>query len=265
MGNGLEQDERMKFSGIENLIWALSFGGVAALLVVVLVRGRWRQFPVFTTLLAFDTARSILLFVLYRHGAMGWYARVYWPLLWPDFLLQIGIVLELARIVLRPTGTWVRDSRAQFAAAAAAGMLLALALAWLVSPPMHTSLAAFRVRGNLFTSLVICELFVAMSLTANRLGLGWRSHVMAIGQGLTAWSLITVMTTALQSYWGASRLFRELDQIRAFSFIGATVWMIVELWIPEPERQSLAPELKRYILALHDRVNYDLRRLDAGN
>jgi len=254
----------MKFSGFETLIWALSFGSVAALLAVVLARGRWRQFPVFASLLAFDTARSIVLFVLYRHGAMGWYARVYWPLLWPDFLLQIGVVLELARIVLRPTGTWVRDARTQFAAAAVAGVLLALTLAWLVSPPMPTALAAFRVRGNLFTSLVICELFVAMSLTANRLGLGWRSHVMAIGQGLTVWSAITVMTTALQSYWGTSHLFRQLDQIRAFSFIAAAIWMMVQLWIPEPERQSLAPDLKRYILALHDRVNYDLRRLDAG-
>lgn len=255
----------MKFSGIERLIWALSFWSVVALLAVLVVRGRWRQFPVFASLLAFDTARSITLFLLYQHGSAAWYARVYWPLLWPDFVLQIGVVLELARIVLRPTGTWVRDARAQFAAAGLAGAAVALALAWWVSPPMHTALAALRVRGNLFTSLVICELFVVMSLTANRLGLGWRSHVMAVGQGLTAWSAITVATTALQSYWGASPMFRELDQIRAFAFVGATIWMMVQLWIPEPERQNLAPELKRYILALHERVNYDLRRLDARN
>jgi hypothetical protein len=255
----------MKFSGFQTLMWGLSFWTTAALVGVLLVRGRWREFPIFTSMLAFDTARSVVLYVLYRHGLTAWYARVYWPLLWPDFALQLGVAIEIGRIVLRPTGTWVRDARSRFAAAAVGGIALAALLTWWVSPPMQTARAIWHVRGNLFTSLVICELFVAMGLTANRLGLGWRSHVMAVGQGLTVWSSITVATTALQSYVGFTPLYRALDQVRGIAFLGAVLWMLARLWVSEPARQPLAPELERYILALHQRVEYDLRRIGVRN
>jgi hypothetical protein len=255
----------MKLSGIDKIVWALSFYGNMALLAVLLIRGRWRQFPIFTGFIAFDVTRSIALYVLYSHGSMAWYAHVYWWALIPDFALQMGVVLELSRIVLRPTGTWVQDARFQFWAVAAVGMVVAALLAWWVSPPARSVLAAWRIRGNLFTSLVISEMFVAMALTANRLGLGWRSHVMAIGQGLTAWSSVMVVTTALQSYVGSGFFFRELDQIRAFAYVAAITWMMVWLWLPEPERQPLARELEEYILALHQRVAYDLQRIDAGS
>ena len=114
-----------------------------------------------------------------------------------------------------------------------------------------------------FTSLVICELFVVMSVTANRLGLGWRNHVMALGQGLTLWSGVMVLMTALQSFLGTQNHYAQLDQGRIAAYIVAVAWIIVQLWKDEPERQPIAPELREYILALHKRVEYDLRRIDA--
>jgi hypothetical protein len=118
------------------------------------------------------------------------------------------------------------------------------------------------LRVNLFTSLLTCELFVAMSFTANRLGLGWRNHVMAIAQGLVFWNVVMVVTTALQSYFGTAH-FRVLDQVRGSAYNLGILYIIVQLWKPEPERRPIDPELRRYILALHERVEYDLRRLDA--
>ncbi len=255
----------MHLSDLDKVLWAAGFFPTAALVAVLILRGRWRQFPVLTCWLAFQVARTVALFSLYLHGALHGYARVYLTGLWVDFALQLGVVIEIARIVLRPTGTWVHDAKAWFAAAGLAGAVAAALVAWWVSPPARTVLWAWRIRGNLFTSLVICELFVVMSLTANRLGLGWRNHVMAVGQGLTAWTSVMVVTTALQSFWGTQRLFSTLDHVREFAYTGATIWMIVQLWIPEPERQPIAPELQTYILALHRQVEYDLRRLDARN
>jgi hypothetical protein len=253
----------MKFSLMDNLGWAAAFAATTLLLAVMLVRGRWREFPALTALLVFDIARTITLFLLYQSHASAWYAHIYWWALVPDFALQLAVAYEIARIVLRPTGTWVRDARTQFLIAGAAGIVLAAILAWWVSPPAQTALRAWRIRGNLFTSLVICELFVVMSLTANRLGLGWRHHVMAVGQGLTAWSGLTLLDNSLQSYLGQGVLFRLLDDLRGNSFTLAMVWIAIQLWLPEPEREPIAHELQSYILALHQRVAYDLRRIDA--
>lgn len=253
----------MHFSALEKFWWAAGFLSTVAFVAVLLLRGRWRQFPVLTMWFAFLAMRTVLLFGLWDTQAFHAYKQVYLVGLGLDFALQLGVALEIARIVLRPTGTWVLDARVRFAVAGVAGAVVAGLLAWWVTPRAPTVSMAWRTRGNLFTSLVICELFVVMSLTANRLGLGWRNHVMAVGQGLTAWTGVMAVTTALQSFPGAERFYADLDYVRDLAYFGATVWMAVQLWIPEPERRPISADLQEYILALHQRVEYDLRRLDA--
>lgn len=255
----------MHFSVLAKVDWATGSICTLALLLVMLVRGREREFPVLTTWLAFLTTRTLLLVSAYAANSRYWYAHVYWTGLWIDFGLQIGVVFEIARIVLRPTGTWVRDARGRFAAGGVAGFIAAALIVWWISPPAHPVQVAWLIRGNLFTSLVICGLFVAMSFTANQLGLGWRSHVMAVGQGLTAWSSVMLAMAAVQGLLGTQHLYHALEEARGFVYAAAICWMIIQLWIPEPERQPIAQELQEYILALHRRVEYDLRRLDAGS
>ncbi len=253
----------MKVSALSGVLWALHFLTTATLLAVLIWRARWRLFPLFTCWIAFEAALTVTLFTLYVHGAARWYAHIYWTSLWPDFALELGVIFEIARIVLRPTGTWVRDARGHFFAAALGGVAVAALLTWWISPP-HGRYTSWQLRGDLFTSLVICELFVTMSFTANRLGLGWRSHVMALGQGLTAWAGASLITNALESYFGTAH-FASMEYIQGVAWMGATVWIAFRFWNSEPERQPISEDLQKYILALHRRVEYDLRRLDAGN
>jgi hypothetical protein len=255
----------MHFGVLAKVDWATGSLCNLALLYVMVVRGRWREFPVLTIWLSFITARTLLLVAAYADNSLYWYAQVYWPSLWIDFALQLGVVFEIARIVLRPTGTWVHDARGRFAATALAGIGAAALMAWWVTPPMHPIQYAFRARGDFFTSLVICGLFVAMSFTANQMGLGWRNHVMAVGQGLTAWSSLMLAMAAVQVLPGTGRLYFPLGEARGFVYAAAICWIIIQLWNPEPERQPISPDLQQYILALHKRVEYDLRRLDAGS
>jgi hypothetical protein len=180
-----------------------------------------------------------------------------------DFLFQLGVVLEIARVVLRPTGTWVRDARKQFFLFGAAGVLLAAALAWMVSPPAQTALESWEVRGNLFTSLVTCELVTVMTMASNRLGLAWRSHVMALGQGLVAWATVAVLVDACHSYFGADRDFSVLEHVRMVVYLASLGYWTVQLWRPEPKRLPLSAEMQQYIVALHRQVEYDLGRVDV--
>lgn len=253
----------MHFSRVALTSWGISGSITMALLVVLLARGRWRQFPVLTIWMAFLASRTALLVLFYLLQSKYWYTQVWMFGLGIDFVLQLGVVLEIARIVLRPTGTWLQDARVQFAALGIAGVLVAGVFAWWVHPPSASVRRVWEIRSNLFTSLVICELFVVMSMTANRLGLGWRSHVMALGEGLTVWSGLMVLKTAAQSFLGTQTLYTQLEQIRSFTYIAAGCWLIVQLWRDEPERKPISADLHEYIIALHRRVEYDLRRLDA--
>src|SRR5580698_10833287 len=99
----------MQLSLLENMLWAAGFTGNLFLFFVLIFRGRWRQFPIFTTLIGYYVGEAILLFVVSRAGTGSQYKFAYWLTFSIDALLQIALIFEIARIVLRPTGTWVRD------------------------------------------------------------------------------------------------------------------------------------------------------------
>ena len=256
----------MHFSGTAIFFWIAGVVVESALIVVLLLRGRWRAFPILTWLMIFTVLRSVTLMLLYYGlGSKHWYTVVYLVGLVLDFGLQLGVVLEIARIILRPTGTWVQDARARFAVGGLLGIAVAALLTWLIHPPARSVVQMVQVRSNFFTSMVICELFIVMTFTANQLGLGWRNHVMAIGQGLTAWSTVMVVKTAIESYLGTGLHYLQLEQVRNVTYITAICWIMLQLWRDEPERRPISADLHQYIVALHRRVEYDLRRLDAGD
>jgi hypothetical protein len=253
----------MNLSALDWILVAATSLCSIALFAVLVVRHRWREFPVFTVYVGFDTVLSLVLYALFQHGFQIWYARIYWSEALIDFVLQLGIVFEIVRIVLRPTGTWVRDAKKQFILWGAAGILFAAALPFLVTPPAATFLDRLVVRGDLFTSLVICELIAVVTRTSKNLGLGWRNHVMALGNGWTAWAVAAILVDGLHSYFGAERYFGELEHARMFVYLAALGYWTVQFWLEEPARQPISPQLSAYIQDLHRRIKNDLDTLGA--
>ena len=241
-----------------NVLWAAGFLGHVALVVVLLLKRRVRQFPVFTTLIAFHAFVTVLLFLISRHGSRHDYFVAYWSAAFFDYAFQIALIFEIARIVLRPTGTWVSDARRSFLLWSALGLFLAATFATSLGSPYAKGLDLWEERVTLFTSLLTCELFAAMIVTANRLGLQWRSHVVALGQGLTLWALLNLGSDVLHVLAGWKRDFALYDGIRECAYVSALLFWIVSFWLPERERAPLSPTMEAYLLALHRRVQYDL-------
>jgi hypothetical protein len=253
----------MNPSALDYVLWMASFLGEALLFFILLYRRRWREFPVFTILTGFETGLSPVEYALFRYGYVGYYARVYYAAVFIEFVLQLGVIWEIARIVMRPTGSWVRDAKKQFIFWGATGILFAAALPFLVAPPAATLLDRLEVRGNLFTSLVVCELIAVVTRTSKSLGLGWRNHVMALGNGWTVWAVVAILVDGLHSYFGAERYFGQLEHVRMFAYLAVLGYWMVQFWIEEPVRQPISPELRAYIEDLHRRVKNNLDTLDA--
>ncbi len=251
----------MNFSTLQIVFWAAGFIGHAALLYVLVRKHRWRTFPVFTSLILFQAIVSVVLFAMWRYGEKGAYGRAYWTAAVVDFAFQLALLYEMASIVLRPTGTWVRDARNSFLLWSGFAVVVAFGASVAISPPASSTLSKLEVRGVIFTSLLICEIFLAMIAAANRLGLQWRSHVMALGQGLTIWAMSALISDAAHIALGWDRNFAVLDYIRYAFYLGALVLWIVAFWLPERERASLSPDMNNYLVALHGRVQYDLDRI----
>ena len=192
------------------------------------------------------------------------YAVIYWSCVVVDFLLQLGVVMEMARIVLRPTGTWFSEARGQFLVSGLLGAMVAAGAALLLHPDANASLDVWEIRGNLFTGIIIVELFSAMMAAANRLGLQWRSHVMSLGQALFVWSTIAVLVDALHNVLGSYRWFTALDNVRITVWTAAAIYWAVVFWKPERNRSPLSPEMEQYLLGLHRRVKFDLSRSEES-
>ena len=243
------------------VLWAGFFLGDAALFSILLYRSRSREFSVFTTLVGMGAASEVARFTIFLYGSHLWYARVYWSYYFLDFVLQLGVVWEIARIVMRPTGSWLRDARRQFILGGAAGVLLAAALSWMLSPPTSNHFDLLVARCDLFLNLVVCELFVVMLLTAKRLGLGFRNHVFSLVVGWSGWVIVATMVDLLQSYYSSNHIFDLMDNLGKSAYLAALVYWMIQFWLEEPARQEISPELRDYILALHNQVKNDLDRV----
>ena len=252
----------MHLSIVDWVIMVTTSLGEAALFAILVIRGRWRIFPVFTTFMGVDTVSNLLFMIPILNGSLSLYKWIYYSTALIEFLMQLGVVWEIARIVMRPTGTWVQDARKRFILWGTAGILLAAVVPFLVKPPAAGLFGRLEVRGNLFTSLVFCELIAVVTRTSKSLGLGWRNHVMALGDGWTAWVVVAILVDGLHSYFGRVRYLNDLEHVKMFVFLAVVGYWIVQFWLEEPARQPISPELRAYIHSLHKHIKSDLDILD---
>lgn len=236
------------------VLWATGFCELIALILVLIVRRRWRVFPVFGTYISFQIIETVGLYSVHRFGSPEAYFLFFWAGAIVDLGLQIAVVFELSRNVLKPTGTWVSDARKMFLSLALIGTVLAAVISYAANPSVPNSLDNWLEKGNLFAAMLNAQLFVAMGLASTRLGLAWRHHVMGIATGWAAWAVVGLFVEAAYSYFGTTWHGFAFDDVRIVAYQIATVYWIINLWLPEPETRTLSAEMQSYLVGLHQHV-----------
>ena len=245
---------------LDQILWAAGFAGNTVLLLVLLVCKRWKAFPVFTAWIGFNSLRTIFLFFIYRHGSEHTYAFAYWAASCLDLALQIGIIFELARnvLTLKPAGIWIQDARKMFLLLAVLGAAVAVIIAYFIKPSASSPIAFWLEKGNLFSSMLIVELVVSMMFASTHLGLVRNSHVMQIGEGLAVWAAVALLSEGAYSHFGPNWHGLVLDKIRILTYQCVTIYWIISLWRPEPERRTLSPEMQLRLDSLHQQLQSEL-------
>lgn len=245
------------------ILWAAGFVEHAGLLFVLIARKRWKTFPIFTALIGFNAFRTILLFLLYKYGSLHRYWVVYSVASIIDLFLQLGIIFELARVVLKPTGTWVRDARQIFLICGVTGAAVAAAIAYFIHPTSDSLLDFWVEKGNLFSAMLTLELFASMLFTSTQLGLLGSSHVMRLGQGWAIWAIADLIAEGAYSHFGPEWHHGVIDGVRILSYQLVTIYWIITLWRSEPERRTLSPEMQAYLESLHGQLKSELKHLSS--
>jgi hypothetical protein len=239
-------------------LWAVGPLLNAALLCVICLRRRLRTFPVLASWCMFTNASTVALFFIYRHAPLHTYTVAYWVVDALDSLLQIGVIVEVAHIVFSPLaskkGPWLL---ALIAVAAA----ISFVIVWWIHPVSPTQTGVWEIRGDLFVSLLVSEIFTVVLLMSQRQGFHWRSHVMSIGYGLMVWAAFGLVIGLLHGYWGRSTHYAEVERLRILVYFSILCYWIVALWRNEPEKELPSPEMRNAILQMTDKVSYDLAQV----
>jgi hypothetical protein len=249
----------MRLPFFDAALWAAGPFVNAVLLIVLLVRRRLRQFPALALWSLFSISSSAVFFFLYRFASPHTYALSYWAMETADALLQLAVIAEVAGIVFRP----VRGNRR---ARLLLGSIIAIVvfsflIACSVHPSAVTRTGLYEIRGQLFTSLLVCIIFTIVQFSSQKLGLYWRSHVMSVGYGLTVWAIMCLLLDLLHGYLGRTNHFLMLEHIRMATYLGIFAYWSFALWQDEPERKSPSPEMRNAILQMADKVSYDLAKV----
>jgi hypothetical protein len=244
----------MELSLSARVLWAAGFCELAVLVLVLFARCRWRTFPIFSAYISFQAIETIALSGIHRFGSPQAYFGFFWIGAVVDLGLQIAVVFELSGIVLKPTGTWVQDASKMFFLLALLGTVVAAVVSYGVNPTVPNSFDNWIEKGNLFAAMLNAQLFIAMGLASTRLGLAWRHHVMGIATGWAAWAVVGLFVEAAYSYFGKNWHGFALDDVRIVAYQIATVYWMINLWLPEPETRTLSPEMQSYLIGLHEHV-----------
>jgi hypothetical protein len=245
---------------LDAALWAAGPLVNAGLLTVLLVR---RRLPQFSSLALWSAFSILSAGVLYLASGLGQrtYAHLYWSAEAIDALLQLAIVAQVAWIVFRPLRDAARARWLAIALVASSMTLLAILLTFSVHPFANTPAGVVEIRGQLFTSILICSTFTVVLFFSQRLGLYWRSHVMSVGYGLTAWAVVSLVLDLLHGYLGREGHFLAVEHVRMLVYLGILVYWIVALWRNEPERERPSQEMRDAILHVTDKVSYDLAKV----
>jgi len=78
----------MQLTGLDLLFWAAGLGAHLMLLCVLLIRRRFRDFPIFTLFILSNIGRTVALFLVQLYGNKTSYFYTYWSLAILDTVLR---------------------------------------------------------------------------------------------------------------------------------------------------------------------------------
>lgn len=251
----------MELQFLDEVLWAAGPVFNAALLCVLFRRGRARKFPLLAVWCFFTIFSALALFLIYRSASSHTYVIAYWSVETLDAILQLAVVAEVARIVFSPIAARMPLHRPQFLILITAAIAGSFAIIWWIHPSTLTPAGAWEIRGELFTSLLISEMFTGVLFASQKFGLHWRSHVMSIGYGLMVWAVTTIAIGILHGYWGMDAHYVTVEHARMLVYLSILSYWIFALWRNEPKKEPLPPEIRDAILQVTDKVSYDLAKV----
>jgi len=245
----------MNLTPIDAVLWALSQGGQLLLLGLLAKRRLYRAFPIFFAYLIFTSVSDIIFSVIYQHLSPRVYLLAYFADDVPGLLLEIGILIEVARNVLNPVKRSLpRASLYVFAGMLVGATILALTLSMRSQPDDFDRWSHYLLHVHLAVAILRLAIFAAIASFSQVLGIGWRNHVLQIATGFLGYSIVVLLVEMLHHYTGVSdnSVYHLQEQFRTAGWCLALGYWSFVLAKKEAPRREFSPKMANFLVSISE-------------
>jgi hypothetical protein len=239
---------------LQALFAVVALLGISAeigLFAVLIARRQYKNFPVFTLYIGFNLLSDLVISALTlslpphlgRSLALG--------LLPLQYLLELGVLLEIAWNVLRPIHVSLpAGSIRVFIGSVALALLCGTLLAWHLDSA-GDKLEDFKAPLDLTFGLLRMLIFVATAGFAQLLGVGWRNKVLQLATALSFYSAVDLVVSLVQRYSGRSI---GLQRVRAMAYLLELCFLVWAFTTKEVRRREFSPQMEQFLVTLAGRA-----------
>ena len=232
------------------MLWLAGYLAEAAVAFLVIFRGVYRTFPIFSLYVIWGLIDDAGLYTT-AHSYPGNYKLVYLILLIIDSIFQFGVLVELFWSVLRP----LRAALPRWSLFAIAALIILVGAAvWpfttgnVISNSLPAGRLMFHVQGT-FAILRIL-FFLLLAGCSQLLSIGWRDRELQIATGLGIYSLVSLAVWMSHTGQTYGPQYHLLDQIGIVSYICSLAYWAVCFATKEAERREFTPQMQSLLLAM---------------
>jgi len=249
-------------SRLWHVIWILRVGLEAILLMILVRRRFYEQFPVFSLFTAWAVIQGATLLAMDRGASGESYYQTYVVGAVGGAILSFGVVYELYRRILRdyPLLSAVGNSLYRWAVLllVATGLLLA----WAAPAAGEGKLIATFYILQRTARLLQCGLLVFLFVFARSFNLSWRDRAFGIALGFGITATVSLANATIRSQIETISPTQSKDILNLISqvsdAVAAGIWIAYALARKGAGRASPGPPLPRHDL---ESWNQELRRL----
>jgi hypothetical protein len=269
----------MYLANLDNVLWVLSVVGQILLLLVLIQQRLYKVFPIFTSYAVFlvlsDPFFYLALHLLHGSNSVSTtanttYFKLYFALQVPQFLLELGVLLEIASSVLRPAK---RSIPGGMMVAFTALLLIGGTATYFLTGHSHSN-TLFSTMGTVYVKITfgmaILRLlfFTLLALFAQMLGIGWKSHVLQLSTGLALNAAVILLTQIGMSHLTPvarntaqfaqyEMQFRLLNQVGVIGYLCTLAYWSWSFARQEAPRKEFSPQMAQFLISISGAVKRD--------
>jgi len=244
----------MQVSDIDGVLWAAGATGELALLGILSARRIYRTFPIFYCWLVFIVLLEPTFYWLLHHGSPDTYLKVYFALNFPQYLLEAGVLVEIAANVLQPAKRTLPRRLPLFLIG---GMVIIGAIALVFAASLNASTLAhprsFQVL-NATMALLRLVTFLVIAGFSQLLGIGWKNHVLQLASGLAFYAAVTLVAEIGHSHLRAgpdyATQYYALDRLRVAGYLCSLTYWCYSFARKEAPRKEFSPQMAQLLVSI---------------